>query len=101
MRNIHWSGTAHVGLCAIRRRAGYVHIEFGQCSAAVAPRAASAPVVLPAEPTEALIRRAKAMRAPAAAMVRRFLPLLRQWAHGRSPRAARSARDRGIWCSWP
>ena len=57
-------------------------------------RAPPAPVVLPAEPTEALIRRVREGDARAReALVRRFLPLLRQWAHGRLPRAARDLHE--------
>ena len=52
-------------------------------------------VVSPAaEPTEVLIRRVRAGENPARdALVRRFLPLLRQWAHGRLPRAARDLHE--------
>jgi RNA polymerase sigma-70 factor (ECF subfamily) len=47
-----------------------------------------------AEPTEVLIRRVRAGENPARdALVRRFLPLLRQWAHGRLPRAARDLNE--------
>ncbi|MDC8012225.1 RNA polymerase sigma factor [Tahibacter soli] len=47
-----------------------------------------------AEPTEVLIRRVRAGENPARdALVRRFLPLLRQWAHGRLPRAARDLHE--------
>jgi RNA polymerase sigma-70 factor (ECF subfamily) len=52
---------------------------------------APVPVV---EPTEVLIRRVRAGEANARdALVRRFLPLLRQWAHGRLPRAARDLHE--------
>lgn len=52
----------------------------------------SAPVA--AEPTEVLIRRVRSGEALAReALVRRFLPLLRQWAHGRLPRAARDLHE--------
>jgi len=45
-------------------------------------------------PTEALILRLQAGDAHARdALVRRFLPLLRQWAHGRLPRAARDLHE--------
>jgi RNA polymerase sigma factor (sigma-70 family) len=46
------------------------------------------------EPTEVLIRRVRAGEGRARdALVRRFLPLLRQWAHGRLPRAARDLHE--------
>jgi RNA polymerase sigma factor (sigma-70 family) len=48
----------------------------------------------PAEPTEALILRVRNGDGRARdALVRRFLPLLRQWAHGRLPRAARDLHE--------
>lgn len=46
------------------------------------------------ESTEVLIRRARSGEGIARdALVRRFLPLLRQWAHGRLPRAARDLHE--------
>ncbi|MEO8671351.1 MAG: sigma-70 family RNA polymerase sigma factor [Tahibacter sp.] len=46
------------------------------------------------EATEVLIRRVRAGETPAREMlVKRFLPLLRQWAHGRLPRAARDLHE--------
>lgn len=59
-------------------------------------RESARPIVVSpsAEPTEVLIRRARAGDNPARdALVRRFLPLLRQWAHGRLPRAARDLHE--------
>jgi RNA polymerase sigma-70 factor (ECF subfamily) len=48
----------------------------------------------PAEPTEALLLRVRNGDGRARdALVRRFLPLLRQWAHGRLPRAARDLHE--------
>ena len=48
----------------------------------------------PAEPTEALILRVRNGDGRARdALMRRFLPLLRQWAHGRLPRAARDLHE--------
>jgi len=47
-----------------------------------------------AEPTEALISRVRRGDAGAGDdLVRRFLPLLRQWAHGRLPRSARDLHE--------
>ena len=46
------------------------------------------------EPTEVLIRRVRSGEGVARdALMRRFLPLLRQWAHGRLPRAARDLHE--------
>lgn len=46
------------------------------------------------ESTEVLIRRVRSGEGVARdALVRRFLPLLRQWAHGRLPRAARDLHE--------
>jgi RNA polymerase sigma-70 factor (ECF subfamily) len=59
-------------------------------------RESARPIVVSpaAEPTEVLIRRVRAGENPARdALVRRFLPLLRQWAHGRLPRAARDLHE--------
>lgn len=50
--------------------------------------------VLVSEPTEVLIRRVRSGEGNARdALMRRFLPLLRQWAHGRLPRAARDLHE--------
>lgn len=53
------------------------------------------PAPLPSsEPTEVLIRRVRSGENIARdALMRRFLPLLRQWAHGRLPRAARDLHE--------
>lgn len=53
------------------------------------------PASLPSsEPTEVLIRRVRSGENIARdALMRRFLPLLRQWAHGRLPRAARDLHE--------
>ena len=58
-------------------------------------RDADRPVPLPSsEPTEVLIRRVRSGENVARdALMRRFLPLLRQWAHGRLPRAARDLHE--------
>jgi len=59
-------------------------------------RESARPIVVSptAEPTEVLIRRVRNGENPARdALVRRFLPLLRQWAHGRLPRAARDLHE--------
>jgi len=46
------------------------------------------------EPTEVLIRRVRSGEGVARdALMRRFMPLLRQWAHGRLPRAARDLHE--------
>ncbi len=46
------------------------------------------------EPTEVLIRRVRSGEGVARdTLMRRFLPLLRQWAHGRLPRAARDLHE--------
>lgn len=59
-----------------------------------ARRTAVAAMPHPVEPTEALIRRVRDGDTGAReALVRRFLPLLRQWAHGRLPRAARDLHE--------
>jgi len=75
---------SHMGVAGVVRV-----LPFGR-------RESARPIVVSpaAEPTEVLIRRVRAGENPARdALVRRFLPLLRQWAHGRLPRAARDLHE--------
>jgi hypothetical protein len=51
------------------------------------------------EPTVVLIRRIRAGDAAAREdLVRRFLPILRRWAHGRLPAQLRDPTKPTIWC---
>lgn len=57
-------------------------------------RSGERPAATGSEPTEVLIRRVRSGENVARdALMRRFLPLLRQWAHGRLPRAARDLHE--------
>jgi len=96
MRNIDWSELGRAGNVPLseERAASMSSLSVAR----VLPFGRKAPPVVlapsPAEPTEALILRVRNGDGRARdALMRRFLPLLRQWAHGRLPRAARDLHE--------